>query len=332
MAEKLKSAVGLKPDFRSHRMAARDTRIKEAKTFADQGNRELARERSTIDRKEAKLLSEVKKLVQRGDLHGARQLAKQIAMYRRIGARSFEASVAIDVKLQAMSSNNKINKRHMETLKSIQYVNGGSSLKDVANREYKAMLKMEECNAMEAIMNEGMDEIYSLNWDDEDGDTDDAAHLVGARSGRVSDIEVDSIVSQALDSSQAREYFEHAARSGSGAGSGGKLNSVVFIKVHGQPGLGTSIPIDSLELSVDMVKRALSKDPFAVHQLGLALDGGAAATKGAKGARAAVGCCRPFVLGRVDAETGEFEALPIDASLKRCGVRAKEVLHIKTLD
>ncbi|KAI9222136.1 hypothetical protein BC828DRAFT_396955 [Blastocladiella britannica] len=238
-------------------MAQRESRIKTAKTFAAQGNRELSRERSAIDRKEAKLTStkmiheqftacRSQKFLQKGDVHAAQQLAKQIAMYRRIGARTFEAQVAIDIKLQAMASNNIINRRELETLSSIQYINGKATVESVAQRDFAARQKMEHANEMESInvrlrkkdfaVNEGMDDIY--DWE-EDSDS----VLVGNQSSQVSDLEIDSILSHALDPTHAREFFEHSARSGrtsfgssGGGGNGNGGGKGISVTVKGRNG------------------------------------------------------------------------------------------------
>ncbi|KAI9146057.1 hypothetical protein BKA69DRAFT_1047158 [Paraphysoderma sedebokerense] len=317
MAQQLRNALGM-PNFKSVSMVARDQRIKEAKNFADRScQRDLTRDRSYLERKEAKLLADIKRHALKGDLHGARLLAKQIAIYRRISERNFEASVSIATKMQMMSSNHKVNQAEMEAVKGISYANANRTVFGVEMKEQKAAMKMEEFETMEDIMNEGMDEIYNLDWADpsQEGASSSSNKI---KSATVYEIEIDSIMNQALDPKRSREYFNYHMDDTSKT----KAKRALHFHLLDSPTTSCTIYIDTLDLSVDMVKRAICKDPFAIQQLNLHIP-----NPNAKGkASALVGAAKPFAIGKL--VDGEFHALCISASLKGEGVRSGDVLYI----
>ncbi|ORZ29418.1 hypothetical protein BCR44DRAFT_69152 [Catenaria anguillulae PL171] len=342
MADQIKSALGMKPSTAA-RFSQRDDRVKHAQTIVSQGNRQLSRERSAIDRKEAKLLAEVRRYLLQGNTHSAHLVARQIASYRRLAARNLEASLAMDLKLHAMASNNTVNRRQWETLKAIKGVHGGADdIKSVTTCAAKATRAMETANAVEAIMNETMDDVYDFAGDE--------VEIVGVQRSVSVDSEVEEILKQAVDAAMPRTILGNVNASVSPTRSTASSTSsrsrspspnrssgtLLFVKLASNPDVGASVAVDSLDVSVDMVKRAILQDPYAVHQLGLAR--GAVGTARNKSpvikAASAVGPCWPFSLGlAVESDQSKdhltFEVLPIDQSLKSLGVQAGMVLFVQ---
>ncbi|KAJ3102431.1 hypothetical protein HDU97_000574 [Phlyctochytrium planicorne] len=98
---------------------------------------------------------------------------------------------------------------------------------------------------------------------------------------------------------------------------------------------GASLEIPTLDLSVDMLKRLMIRDPYLLSQLALRKaqqpSGNATGKPGAKTVApkakdawdVAVGnpSTSPFLLGRVDPATGKFVPYDFVMSLKQCGVK-----------
>jgi hypothetical protein len=124
-------------------------RLKEAKTHSERSQRDLARDRMNLERKEKQLLQECKRLVKKGDMHGARLIANQIARFRRLQDRNLESSVLIGTKAQAMVSDHKVNKAQVETIKGFAYANIYENFQRLESREQRYSYRMGAINHLE---------------------------------------------------------------------------------------------------------------------------------------------------------------------------------------
>jgi hypothetical protein len=181
-----------------------------------------------------------------------------------------------------------------------------------------------------AAVNESMDDIYSLDWteDSENGDDNHvASSLAGHRGGDILDLELDSIIAQALDPKHTREYYDFGRKKPSNQSHLNRIVNQIYFKlvpagIEEDPlvkEIGASLKVDSFDLSVDMVKRMLSKDPYIVQQLGLLT----AVKPHHPGLH--FGTIKPFVLGQMN--DNKFEPLAIDASLQQCGVKVRHLIE-----
>jgi len=84
-------------------MVGREKRVKDMTRFSRITQRDLERDRLLLDRHEHRLLTDVKRLIRKNDLHNARLVATQIAVYRRLVERKLRErrhhryEIAVDV-------------------------------------------------------------------------------------------------------------------------------------------------------------------------------------------------------------------------------------------
>ena len=90
---------------------------------------------------------------------------------------------------------------------------------------------------------------------------------------------------------------------------------------HKESMLGASIIVPNLDISIDMLKRIISKDPFSVKQLGLSM------TKTPYDAF--LGNVTPFILGTAS-DGNEFAPFDFTASLKQAGLANGDVIYCKS--
>ncbi|KAJ3045380.1 hypothetical protein HDV00_010250 [Rhizophlyctis rosea] len=338
-------------------MAYRDARLREARVNADRLQREMRRDRLDLERKERLLLSQLRMFANKGDIYKAKLIARQIADYRTAADRNFTGSVMIDTRAQLMVSDHIVNRAEVEAIKGIRHANVRENLQTFMAREKKYDERLDLYETMESIMNEGMDEVYE--WADEQ-----------RRRPTHFEQEMDSIVRQGLDSKHKREYIDRDALSGLRRKI--QLNICVFDPHHPPsskqvhqssprylpyttPTLpstkdlingfaGATLPIPTLDLSVDMLKRLLTKDSFAIRQLGLG--------ETVKSVYDAVlGAAKPFQVGMVvmkslghmegggcdhahEGGSGEVKFVPFSftESLKNLGLRSGDVVWVKIED
>lgn len=310
-----------KPGFQSPTMVGRESRVREATNYSRKSERDLCRDRILLDRKEQKLLNDVKRLLAKNDVHNARLVATQIAAYRRLVERNYESSVMIATKVQTISSHHKINRAEVETIKGIKHCNKGQTMETVISLEHKYDQRMKQFEEMEDIMTEGMDEVYQrvplLFGKDEQPRYTVQQHVV------------DSIMRQAIsEKRQYREYFEYDQEM-----PGKQTGKIVLnFRVVTQDMLSASLYIDTLEISVDMLKRSLIKDPVAAAQLNIA-------NPSQYTHEVFLGHAKPFVLGNFYApqlageeSNGTFHPFEISESLLNLGLRTGDTVWVYLRD
>lgn len=316
--------------FYSPTMVGREHRVRDMTNFSRRTDRDLARDRMFLEQRERKLLNDVKRLVHKNDIHNARLVATQIAVYRRLVERNYESAVIIATKLQTVSSNHKINRAEVETIKGMKHANKGRTAQSVEAHEWKYDQRMKSYESMEEIMTEGMDDVYHdvpLLFASDDQPRYTVQQMV-----------VDSIMKQAItDSSHVREYFEYDTEPS-------RRRIQLSLKVVGNRYASASLSVDTLELSVDMLKRCLIKDGHVLEQLELT-------DASPQRFEFLPRNVRPFSLGRLkgarggdgngegeiggdegsdDDSTSEsaFRAFPHAESLKNLGIRNGETIWV----
>lgn len=95
-------------------------------------------------------MAECKRLAQKGDLHGARLVANQIAKFRTLSNRNLESSILIGTKMQTMVSDHKVNKAEVETIKGFAYANMFESFATAESREARYAWRMNAINHLES--------------------------------------------------------------------------------------------------------------------------------------------------------------------------------------
>ncbi|KAJ3162971.1 hypothetical protein HDU88_006464 [Geranomyces variabilis] len=355
-----------------HSMFRRDKRLREARINADRAQRELRRDRGDLERKERYLLSQLRAHAAKGDIHKAKCLAHQVTHYRVASDRNFEAGVMIDTRAQLMVSNHVVNRAEIEAIKGIRHANKEETLETVQKRHHKYDQRMDMYETMEDIMNEGMDDIYE--W----GETHRPR---GPEFGQ----EADSALRQGADAKWGREYFERDSAFIRGGPAGHDTNSdslhinlrlftpntaaadrltpltlknprhtdgTLYKSTTTAPPTtpGASVAIPTLDISVDMLHRILSKDPHAVRSLGLQSgDDGTTLTRRKKNPwRGSVydtifGTARAFRVGEIrggavdgDVPPGgvaraRFVPYDFTESLKELGLRSGHVVWVMPL-
>ncbi|KAJ3412996.1 hypothetical protein HDV05_008647 [Chytridiales sp. JEL 0842] len=362
-------------EFSSQPMVRREDRLKDARVNAERCTRNLQRDRTDLERKERALMAQIKQYANKGDLHKARIVAKQIAHYRSAADRNFEGATMIATRAQG-----------------IRHANAEDTLESTAIREFKYAKLMGMSEEMEHIMNDGMDEVYERAEE--------------SRTKRdYYDVEADNVLRQALAPKlfSGRPYIDDKSeqiKSGiplhfrvfnpppTHLSSSTTLNNGSNFKfpktpthpvskppkapirddnssawssispvssapstpsmspaprrVQGNPGrplsslpkgkvvgissgslsskstlAGATLKVPTLDLSVDMLKRLMIRDPYLLSQLFLR-------TQPKTTFDAVLGTSRPFQLGRVvyDEHGAEmFEPFDFVKSLKEMGIR-----------
>lgn len=339
--------------FTSNPMVRREMRLKEAKTNAERCNRDLNRDRLDLERKEKKLMSMVKSFAEKGDIPKAKIVARQIAHLRSCADRNFESSTMISTRAQLMASNHKINRAEIEAIKGARYANLEDSVQSMAQRERKYAKRMGEFEEMERIMNEGMDEVYESAEEDRKKrdyfELEADAVLKQAldpqkwkgrpyveTSSSLSSLSTRSRVALNLhvyDPSQfTKRLFPQQDSEGSSF-SLSPLPSQFSESVedsnetlhqnkrtptnHAKKNMGVSLYIETLDLSVDMLKRIISRDAYVISQLHLGTN-----PKGKAAYDAVLGTTKPFRIGFIDQmPNGSVSFVPFEffESLKKCG-------------
>ncbi|KAI8912309.1 hypothetical protein DFJ77DRAFT_467719 [Powellomyces hirtus] len=363
-ATNTKDLHGLTSRLISAPMFRRDRRLREARVNADRTQRELRRDRNDLERKERHLLSQLRTHAAKGDIHKAKCLAHQVSHYRVASDRNFEAAVMIDTRAQLMVSNHVVNRAEVEAIKGIRHANQEETLKTVQKRQMKYDKRLDLYETMEDIMNEGMDEVYE--W----GET---------HRPRPTDFiqEADGVLRQGADPRWGREYFERdSAFINGGPESQSKDSSGLHINLRlftGSPNdrltpltlksprhtdgtlYGTSVSattttpgaavnIPTLDISVDMLHRILSKDAHAVRSLGLQSQRHGNRSDPWKGSvyDTIFGTARAFRVGEIaagrtdgtaPAAEGKYKFVPWDfvESLRALGVRNGHVIWVQPL-
>ncbi|KAI8928759.1 hypothetical protein BC831DRAFT_447264 [Entophlyctis helioformis] len=249
--------------FVSPSMFRREERMTVARKDTQRNLRDLRRDRSELERHEKQLMAQLRMFVKKGDFPKANLLAKQIALYRNLADKNFERGVAIETEIQVLLSNHKINRAHAESIKGIRHSNMEQTLESARDKELKYQRRMEECEAIEAIMNEGFEDVYDL------------VEIRKERPGRFVS-QVEDVFREALSSPGSTVHREHYASSE--ADEGQAFNGRVCLGVRNYKSLTESggesanVYIPTLDISVDMLKQLIIRDKRALRLLGLDAD------------------------------------------------------------
>ncbi|TPX66028.1 hypothetical protein SpCBS45565_g04746 [Spizellomyces sp. 'palustris'] len=348
---------GLDSWFISGPMFRRDRRLREARVNADRTQRELRRDRGDLERKERHLMSQLKSYAQKGDIHKAKCLSHQISHYRVTSDRNFEAAVMIDTRAQLLVSNHVVNRAEVEAIKGIRYANVEEDLKTVQQRQEKYDTRLDMYETMEDIMNEGMDDVYE--W----GETHH-------NRPKEFEQEADSVVRQGIEPKCGREYFERDSayiRGGpishtqhslhinvrlfnphrpptphtvtSLSGSSPKRSAKSLYNRMQASSTGATVYVPTLDISVDMLQRLLSKDAHAIRQLGLESEKKKRGTWKGSVYDAVFGSARRFRVGMIaggdafnDHDGGRFVPYDFTESLKHLGLRNGGVVWVEPVE
>jgi hypothetical protein len=169
-----------------------------------------------------------------------------------------------------------------------------------------------------------MDDIYRSGFNEpsaissaalhrnEDGPQDEKT------AAAVHDFELDTILQQAVQGDKSRLYVSSVLPSAT-------QPFVLGLQVWDRPDLGTSLTINAqdegapiaLNLTIDAVKRCITRDSFVASQLGLYAGD--------------VTLLRPFQLGSVDAQ-GQFVAFEFLKTLGQLRVKTGDTVCVKVLE
>jgi len=245
-------------------MDSRDKKLQTTKqTVKKTIQKDLKADRKELQKRERELLLQLRTLEKNGEHYKARLVARQIAQYRAVGDRNFEAETLIVTRAQTMASDHKVNRCEIDAIKGIKYANSGQTLESTALRSTKYSTRMEAFQEMESIMNEGMDEIY-----DDAEETRPKYQFV--------DNEVDSIIRQAFTGKKDFSYDRKPASTPS------SQVSIRFKRLNEERDQSTStlnvqtdeviLPVASLDYSIDMLKHEILQNELAIASLGVKTD------------------------------------------------------------
>ncbi|KAJ3021165.1 hypothetical protein HKX48_009085 [Thoreauomyces humboldtii] len=325
-------------------MVRRDRRLRDARVNADRTQRELRRDRGDLERKERHLMGQLRNFAGKGDLHKAKCLAHQVAHYRVAADRNFDAGVMIDTRAQLMVSNHVVNRAEVEAIKGIRYANKGETIQTALARQHKYDMRLTISETMEAIMNEGMDDVYE--WGEEQR----------PRHQEFAD-EATSTLKQGTDAKWPREYFDRdSAFLRGGVDPTPGLHVILRVlppsdapaPAHNGWPAEHALRIPTLDISVDMLQRLVLHDPHALRALSIPSTNPASSSHASSDrwrtsvADALFGTARAFRVG--SARMGEdggvhwkdqgegFVQWSNTDSLKARGVRCGSVVWLKLLD
>lgn len=84
--------------------------------------KDLKKDRRDLEKKERELMAQLRNLEKNGEHYKARLVAKQIASYRAISDRNFEADTLITTRAQTMLSDHIVNRSEVEAIK-VAFIN-----------------------------------------------------------------------------------------------------------------------------------------------------------------------------------------------------------------
>ena len=133
--------------------------------------RELDRERTSLERQEKKLMSDIKKAAKDGHMDSAKIMAKDLVRTRGYIKKMYKMSSnmsAISLRLQTMSSSAQMAKCMGGVTKAMRRMNGKMNMPQMS----KIMMEFEKQNEMmgmkEEMMGDAMDEAFGDDDDDEE--------------------------------------------------------------------------------------------------------------------------------------------------------------------
>ena len=272
-------------------------------------------------------MKECKRLAQKGDMRGARMVANQVASYRRIHDRNLQASIQIGTQAQSMVSDHKVNRGQVESIKGFTFANTYESFGRLEAREQRSAFRMSAINHMESSMRESMDEAYTTNGysnASEDGYISSGAD--NGQAGRLQELELQTIMNQAIGKEKNRLYFPSADSLQS---EDIEAPFILNLKSLDKPQFGTSITLNPIvgtpnisdpifdisSCTVDMIKRRIIQDTYAAGQLNLFAKNGS--------------YVRPFEIGKFHSAEAYFERLEFDSTIESAQINNGDFLFIR---
>jgi hypothetical protein len=257
----------------------------------------------------------------KGDLNGSRLVANQIAAYRRIHDRNLQASIMIGTKAQSMYSDHKVNKGQVESIKGFTYANVYESFTRAEAREQRYAYRMSAINHLESSVKDSLEDAYR-NGDDEAQKLSGNSESADATTAKLQEFEVQMILNQALGKEKNRVYIAKQDDSI-------EPPFILHVRSFENRQLGSSItlnpivstpntaPVFSVNVStIDFVKRCIIQDPFVVGQLNLYGEGQ---------------IIRPFSIGKLNAETRQFEELAFDDSVLDAELESGDTIFVRLM-
>lgn len=228
-------------------------------------------------------------------------LAKQIATYRGVTDRNFERSVMIDTQAQLLISNFKVHQAQSESFKRLSQTHLSQVEKGLIQKTGKYQELAARQEDIDDLLRGNMDEIYG-NFDER-----------LTRDGGSLELEINAIMRQALDPTLQSKFYRPVP-----GNSSPDREDLVFLNVRihnphpvsdsvktgGQPvNEGATVIIPTLDMSIDMLKRQISQDVFAIKQLKIGYHSNKPFFN------AALGNVQPFKIGRLEEVEGSKSLL-----------------------
>ena len=138
--------------------------------------RELDRERTSLERQEKKLMSDIKKAAKDGHMDSAKIMAKDLVRTRGYIKKMYKMSSnmsAISLRLQTMSSSAQMAKCMGGVTKAMRRMNGKMNMPQMS----KIMMEFEKQNEMMGMKEEMMGDAMDDAFDDEDDEDEQDAVL-----------------------------------------------------------------------------------------------------------------------------------------------------------
>jgi tRNA splicing ligase len=133
-------------------MDERNKRLDTARTNAKKNiSKDFKKDRRDLEKRERELLLQLRNLERNGEHYKARLVAKQIASYRAIGDRNFEAETLITTRAQTMYSDHVVNRGEVEAIKGIRYANLSETIESAGMRSTKYAVRMSTAQELESI-------------------------------------------------------------------------------------------------------------------------------------------------------------------------------------
>ena len=146
--------------------------------------RELDRERTSLERQEKKLMSDIKKAAKDGHMDSAKIMAKDLVRTRGYIKKMYKMSSnmsAISLRLQTMSSSAQMAKCMGGVTKAMRRMNGKMNMPQMS----KIMMEFEKQNEMMGMKEEMMGDAMDDAFDDEDDEDEQDAVLPASEGASV---------------------------------------------------------------------------------------------------------------------------------------------------
>ncbi|KAI3642053.1 hypothetical protein MP228_011608 [Amoeboaphelidium protococcarum] len=320
-------------------MRLRDRRLKDAKVHADKNQRELARDRMALERKEKTMLAECKRLLKKGDLVSAQLVAQQIQKFRSLQHRNLTHSCNLELKTQTLISDHKVNQAEVEGVKAWSYANAYETFGGLERRENRMGMRSGAIDHFEDSLRGCVD---GLLEEDGVGDVDDGPQyqsgggadmeMLGAKMKKM---ELQAIMAQALGK-EKRTYFNQPEVVAPYSLIIKSLDQtsddegviVVLNDISKSAQSGNSAPEKPFSVStfkIDDLKRKIVADSYVSGQLDLCWTPSEQVQKDNQ-----IGTVKPFKIGKLNGGTNEFEPLKFNATLEQLSIKDGDTLYVLT--